>query len=61
MSFKEQTIREDIVFNILNNISINNFELYKKLISDNHSTDDDRRIGFLYETISILLLICKNI
>ena len=61
MDFKKQTIREDIVVNILKNISINNIELYTKLISDNHSTDDDRRIGFLFETISILLLISKCI
>ena len=31
------------------------------IISDNHSTDDDRRIGFLFKTISILLLISKCI
>ena len=61
MDFKKQTIREDILVNILNNISINNVELYTKLISDNHSTDDDRRIGFLFETVSILLLISKCI
>ena len=61
MDFKKQTIREDIVVNILNNIKIDNVELYTKLISDNHSTDDDRRIGFLFETISILLLISKCI
>ena len=59
--FKKQIIKEDIIFNILNNISINNVELYTKLISDNHSTDNDSRIGFLFETISILLLISKCI
>jgi hypothetical protein len=61
MDFKKQTIREDIVVNILKNISLNNIKLYTKLISDNHSTDDDRRIGFLFETVSILLLISKCI
>ena len=61
MDFKKQNIREDIVFNILNNTSINDVELYNKLITDNHSTDDDRRIGFLFETISILLLVSKCI
>ena len=61
MNFKKQTIREDLVVNILNNFTIDNDELYKKLISDNHSTDDERRIGFLFETICIILLISKCI
>ena len=61
MEFKKQIVRADILLNILNNVSSDKNELYLKLITDNHTKDDDIRSGFLFESISILLLISKCI
>jgi len=58
-NFTKQTIRKDILNNMLNNILLNSNDLYKILITDNNTTYDESRIGFLFETLSIILLICK--
>jgi len=59
MNFLEQKTRKDVLKNIILNIDIPSKKLYKMIITDNKTTDDERRIGFLFETISILLIIGK--
>jgi hypothetical protein len=55
-TFIKQNTRKDVLINMLNNIK--NPELYNILMSDNQNNDDSRK-GYLYETISIILLISK--
>jgi hypothetical protein len=55
-AFIKQNTRKDVLINMLNNIK--NPELYNILMSDNQNNDDSRK-GYLYETISIILLISK--
>ena len=59
MAFTKQIIRNDVLFNMLNNNTIKVKELYHILMTDNNTIDDDKRKGFLFETISIILLISK--
>jgi len=60
MNFKEQKNRKDVLQNILSNTNISSKKLFKILITDNKTTDDERRIGFLFETLSIILLISNK-
>lgn len=50
MNFIEQKNRKDILKNILANTDVIPKKLYKYIVTDNKTTDDDRRIGFLFET-----------
>ena len=59
MNFHEQKYRKDILKNILSNTDIIHKKLYKYIITDNKTTEDERRIGFLFETLTIILLISK--
>ena len=59
MNFNEQKNRKDILKNILSNTDIKPKKLYNYIITDNKTTEDERRIGFLFETLSIILLISK--
>lgn len=62
MGFSKQLIRRDVLKNIIKNIKLNEInaqELYNIIITDNDKTTDTSRIGFLFETLSIILLICK--
>jgi hypothetical protein len=59
MKFTEQKNREDVLNNILLNTNILPKKLYKRIITDNKITQDERRIGFLFETVSIILLTSK--
>ena len=60
MGFSKQIIRRDILKNIIKNINdLTSEELFEIIISDNGKTTDKSRIGFLFETVSIILLICK--
>ncbi len=59
MDFTKQTYRIDVLFNILKNNTIDAKELYNSLMTDNNTTNDDKRKGFLFETLSIILLISK--
>ena len=59
MNFTKQKIRTDILINILKNNTANARELFDMLKTDNNSTDDDSRRGFIFETISIILLVSK--
>ena len=52
LDFTTQTIRTDILFNILKNNNIKAKKLYNSLMTDNNTTDDDKRKGFIFETIS---------
>ena len=63
MTFIKQIIRKDILNNILNNITLSGRELFNILITDNYSDPlpDERRTGFIFETICIILEICKCI
>ena len=58
IDFRTQIIRTDILFNMLNN-NIKAKKLYNSLMTDNNTTDDDKRKGFIFETISIILLLSK--
>ena len=54
MGFSKQVIRRDILKNIIKNINdLTANELFDII------TTDTSRIGFLFETLSIILLICK--
>ena len=59
MNFVEQKKRIDVLNNILSNINISSKKLFKIIITDNKISDDERRIGFLFETLSIILLTSK--
>jgi hypothetical protein len=59
MNFTEQINRKDILKNIILNNDILPKKLYKYIMSDNETTKDKRRIGFLFETLSIILLTSK--
>ncbi len=59
MDFTKQTIRKDVLFNMLKNNTMKAKELYDSLKTDNNTTDDDKRKGFLFETLTIILLISK--
>jgi hypothetical protein len=59
IDFTKQIIRTDILVNILKNYTIKPKELFDKLMTDNNTIDDDKRKGFIFETISIILLISK--
>jgi hypothetical protein len=60
MGFYKQIIRKDVLKNIIKNINnLTANELFEVIISDNGETKDKSRIGFLFETLSIILLICK--
>lgn len=59
MNFHKQKNRKDILKNILSNTDIIPKKLYKYIITDNKTTEDERRIGFLFETLTIILLISK--
>ena len=59
MNFHEQKNRKDILKNILSNTDIKPKKLYNYIITDNKTTEDERRIGFLFETLSIILLTSK--
>ena len=59
MNFYEQKNRKDVLKNIIYNIDISPKKLYNYIISDNKTTEDERRIGFLFETLTIILLASK--
>ena len=60
MGFSKQVIRRDILKNIIKNINdLTADELFEIITTDNDKTTDTSRIGFLFETLSIILLICK--
>jgi len=60
MGFSKQVIRRDILKNIIKNINdLTADELFEIIITDNVKTTDTSRKGFLFETLSIILLICK--
>jgi hypothetical protein len=60
MGFSKQIIRRDVLKNIIKNISdVSANELFEIIISDNSEITDKSRVGFLFETLSIILLICK--
>ena len=60
MGFSKQVIRRDILKNIIKNINeLSADELFEIITTDNSKTTDTSRIGFLFETLSIILLICK--
>ncbi len=59
MNLIEQKYRKDVLQNILSNTNTSSKKLFKILITDNKTTDDERRIGFLFETLSIILLTSK--
>jgi len=63
MTFVKQVIRKDILSNILNNSTLSGIELFKLIISDNNSNPlpDKIRTGFIFETICIILELCKCI
>ena len=63
MDFTKQTLRIDILKNIFKNKMIKTQELYEIIMTDNHTMHDNARKGFIFETISIILLIfkCLNI
>jgi hypothetical protein len=67
IDFNKQLIKKDVLNNILINIDMNlePKQLYNLLMKDNKKDDDDLqdeiRYGFLYETLSIILLISKCI
>ena len=54
----KQITRLDVLHNILNNCDINSTKLYKCIITENGTNDSSRR-GFIFETLSIILLISK--
>jgi hypothetical protein len=60
MNCIKQNNRKDVLKNILSNINISPKKLFKSIITDNKTTQDERRIGFLFETLSIILLTLKN-
>ena len=59
INFTKQIIRIDVLFNMLKNNDMKAKELYNNLMTDNNTNDDDKRKGFLFETLSIILLISK--
>ena len=60
MGFSKQVIKRDILKNIIKNINdLTADELFEIITTDNDKTTDTSRIGFLFETLSIILLICK--
>lgn len=59
--FIEQINRKDILNNILNNFNVDAIELFNILMTDNNTTNDNTRKGFIFETISIILLVSKCI
>ena len=60
MGFSKQVIRRDILKNIIKNINdLTADEIFEIITTDNDKTTDTSRIGFLFETLSIILLICK--
>ena len=59
MNFIEQKNRKNVLQNILSNTNISSKKIFKILITDNKTTDDERRIGFLFETLSIILITSK--
>ena len=61
LKFVKQTNRKDVLYNILNNSDIDALELFNILMTDNYTTNDNTRKGFIFETISIILLVSKCI
>ena len=63
MSFVKQSVRIDILINILNNITLYGIDLFNLIISDNNSIPppSDSRKGYIFETICIILELCKCI
>ncbi len=59
MNLIEQKNRKNVLYNILANTNISSKKLFTRLITDNKTTDDERRIGFLFETLFIILLTSK--
>lgn len=59
MNFIEQKKRIDVLKNILSNYDLSAKKLYKYIITDNKTTNDERRIGFLFETLVIILMTSK--
>lgn len=59
MNFIEQKKRIDVLKNISSNCNLLPKKLYKYIITDNKTTDDERRIGFLFETLVIILMTSK--
>ena len=59
MNFIKQINRLDVLTNILTNTSASTKKLYIMLLTDNQTTNDSIRKGFLFETLSIILLISK--
>jgi hypothetical protein len=58
-TFIPQLNREDVLFNILTHRHLNPKELFDMIMTDNKTSCDDRRKGWLYETICIILIIMK--
>ena len=59
MTFLEQKNRKIVLKNMILNIDMIPKKLYKIIISDNKTTVDDSRIGFLFETLVTILLTSK--
>jgi hypothetical protein len=57
MKMIEQIIRLDVLYNLLQNTNIDSNIIFNSIISD----DNESRKGFLYETLSIILIITKCI
>lgn len=59
INFMKQINRNDVLTNILKNKNIPVKKLYKILLTDNNTSNEYARKGFLFETLSIILLISK--
>ena len=63
MAFVKQFIRKDILNNILTNIALSGIEIFKLILTDNYSNPppDNIRVGYIFESLCIILELCKCI
>ena len=58
---KNQVIRKDVLTNMLSNITLSGKDLFNLIIKENKESCDERRQGWIFETICQILVILKCI
>jgi site-specific DNA-methyltransferase (adenine-specific) len=60
-NFNKQTVRKDILANLLMNRDLSAKELFKGIMNENKEINDERRQGWIFETLCQILIILKCI
>ena len=59
INFVKQVYRKDILTNMLKNIDLTGKEILKKILTDNNTSTNESRQGWIYETCWQIVIILK--